>query len=225
MPRQAGSCRSCRTLGRTTTRTIHSAAWKTICPHCLHSGSGATGTTRAASTKSSVSSATANRSSHLFSIVRCTAALARGFARSACSWNKSNIRARVNLGSASLQQALRQARKSLQPRLSAWSQGSQRQGRLAFKSSCSATAVWFPSFSKTSRLGLEIFFSHKPVHSCLSKRRPTPRVRPNPSLEGTRSGMALGPRGAVVHVAPRGPSAMPTRAPQLKRYASRFSVR
>ena len=44
-----------------------------------------------------------------------------------------------------------------------------------------------------------------------------PRVRPNPSLEWTRAGMAPWPRGAVVHVAPRGQGAMPERAPQLKR--------
>jgi hypothetical protein len=42
-------------------------------------------------------------------------------------------------------------------------------------------------------------------------------VRPNPSLEWTRSGKALGPRGVVVHHPPRGPSAFPARAPQLKR--------
>jgi hypothetical protein len=40
---------------------------------------------------------------------------------------------------------------------------------------------------------------------------------PNPSLEWTRSGKALGPRGVVGHHPPRGPSAFPARAPQLKR--------
>lgn len=40
---------------------------------------------------------------------------------------------------------------------------------------------------------------------------------PNPSLEGTHTGMALGPRGARCHHPPRGPSAIPARAPQLKR--------
>lgn len=43
------------------------------------------------------------------------------------------------------------------------------------------------------------------------------KVRPNPSLEWTRTGMALGPRGVVVHHPPRGPNATPARAPQLKR--------
>jgi hypothetical protein len=42
-------------------------------------------------------------------------------------------------------------------------------------------------------------------------------VRPNPSLEWTRTGMALGPRGYSGHHSPRGPSATPARAPQLKR--------
>jgi hypothetical protein len=40
---------------------------------------------------------------------------------------------------------------------------------------------------------------------------------PNPSLERTSTGMALGPRGAVVYPAPHGPSAMPAAAAQLKR--------
>ena len=43
------------------------------------------------------------------------------------------------------------------------------------------------------------------------------KVRPNPSLEGTRTGMALGPRAAHCHHPSRGPSATPPRAPQLKR--------
>ena len=42
-------------------------------------------------------------------------------------------------------------------------------------------------------------------------------VRPNPSLEWTCTGMALGPRGVVVHHPPRGPSTTPAPAPQLKR--------
>jgi len=38
------------------------------------------------------------------------------------------------------------------------------------------------------------------------------KVRPNPSLERTSTGIALGPRGARCHHAPRGPSAMPAAA-------------
>jgi hypothetical protein len=34
---------------------------------------------------------------------------------------------------------------------------------------------------------------------------------------GTSTGMALGPRGARCHHPPRGPSAIPVSAPQLKR--------
>ena len=41
--------------------------------------------------------------------------------------------------------------------------------------------------------------------------------RPNPSLEATLHGLALGPRGARWHHAPRGPSTNPRRSPQLKR--------
>jgi hypothetical protein len=44
-------------------------------------------------------------------------------------------------------------------------------------------------------------------------------VRPNPSLESTRTGMALGPPPGVVHHPSGGPSATPALAPQLKRYA------
>ena len=40
---------------------------------------------------------------------------------------------------------------------------------------------------------------------------------PNWSLERTSTGMALGPRGSVVHHPPHGPSAMPAAAAQLKR--------
>jgi len=54
--------------------------------------------------------------------------------------------------------------------------------------------------------------------------RPMPEVSarvgampPNPSLEPTRNGMALGPRSALAHHAPRGPSTMPLRAGQLER--------
>ena len=43
------------------------------------------------------------------------------------------------------------------------------------------------------------------------------RVRPNPSLERTANGVAPWPRGAVVHVAPRGQGATPSSAAQLKR--------
>jgi hypothetical protein len=42
-------------------------------------------------------------------------------------------------------------------------------------------------------------------------------VRPNPSLQPTRNGIALGPRSAFVYDAPHGPSAMPLRAAELER--------
>jgi hypothetical protein len=41
--------------------------------------------------------------------------------------------------------------------------------------------------------------------------------RPNPSLEPTRTGMALGPPTGLVHHPVVGPSATPVLAPQLKR--------
>ena len=43
------------------------------------------------------------------------------------------------------------------------------------------------------------------------------KVRPNHSLQPTVTGMALGPRSALVHHAPRGPSAMPLPAAELER--------
>ena len=49
--------------------------------------------------------------------------------------------------------------------------------------------------------------------SGLSHKHPTP----NPSLVGTATGKALGPRAVVVHHPSRGPSAFPASAPQLKR--------
>ncbi len=52
----------------------------------------------------------------------------------------------------------------------------------------------------------------RPATPCLLHQ-----VRPNPSLEPTRTGMALGPRGAGSYHPPRGPSAIPALAPQLKR--------
>jgi hypothetical protein len=60
-----------------------------------------------------------------------------------------------------------------------------------------------------SRLGLLA----QPVP--LSCQPPAPKQPPNPSLEGTRTGMALGPRGRAVYHRPRGPSTIPPRAPQL----------
>jgi hypothetical protein len=46
---------------------------------------------------------------------------------------------------------------------------------------------------------------------------PAHKQPPNPSLERTHTGMALGPRGVSGHHPPRGPSATPARAAQLKR--------
>ncbi len=42
-------------------------------------------------------------------------------------------------------------------------------------------------------------------------------LRPNPSLEPTRTGMALGPPPGGVHHPSGGPSAIQALAPQLKR--------
>ncbi len=51
--------------------------------------------------------------------------------------------------------------------------------------------------------------------ACIARSRP--RVRPNPSLEATATGLALGPRTGQCHHPSRGPSANPASAPQLKR--------
>lgn len=46
------------------------------------------------------------------------------------------------------------------------------------------------------------------------------QVTPNPSLERTSTGKALGPRTGQYHHPSRGPSASPVAAAQLKRWAS-----
>ena len=46
---------------------------------------------------------------------------------------------------------------------------------------------------------------------------PHPAVAPNPSIERTRYGVALRPRGAGSHVAPRGLRATPPRAAHVER--------
>ena len=52
-----------------------------------------------------------------------------------------------------------------------------------------------------------------------------PCASANPSLEWTRSGTAPLPRGAVVHVAPRGQGAMPARAPSAQTLGSANGLR
>ena len=56
-------------------------------------------------------------------------------------------------------------------------------------------------------------------HFCSAVAAPSPwaRVRPNPSLERTRTGKAPWPRGSQVYHPPRGQAASPARAAQLKR--------
>ena len=55
-------------------------------------------------------------------------------------------------------------------------------------------------------------WAHKPP-----RVEPGSRVRPNPSLERTHTGMAPWPRARVVYHRPRGQGAMPARSAQLKR--------
>ena len=57
----------------------------------------------------------------------------------------------------------------------------------------------------------------KPSLALLLARAQRPQVRPNPSLERTSTGKALGPRNALVYAALRGPSAFPAGSAQLKR--------
>jgi hypothetical protein len=45
----------------------------------------------------------------------------------------------------------------------------------------------------------------------------TQQAEPNPSFEARPNGIALGPRSALVHHAPRGPIAIPSVPPQLER--------
>jgi len=78
-----------------------------------------------------------------------------------------------------------------------------------------------------SSIGLHVF-GHNPAAQTCTTRSGTEspasicssgsaRVTPNPSLERTANGVAPWPRGAVVHVAPRGQGATPSSAAQLKR--------
>jgi hypothetical protein len=47
--------------------------------------------------------------------------------------------------------------------------------------------------------------------------QPSAQTRPNTSVEARPNGIALGPRGALVHDAPRGPSTTPLVPPHLER--------
>ncbi len=57
----------------------------------------------------------------------------------------------------------------------------------------------------------------KNEHLSSSRSGPAQEARPNPSLERTATGKALGPRASQCHHPSRGPSASPAPAAQLKR--------
>ena len=75
--------------------------------------------------------------------------------------------------------------------------------------SCANSQRWRISGPRSKPMPRSFALSHR-----LGSSR---AVLPNRSLEWTRPGIALGPRGAHCHHAPRGPSAFPVPAPQLKR--------
>jgi hypothetical protein len=58
--------------------------------------------------------------------------------------------------------------------------------------------------------------ARRPLHRSLASARDR-KPRPNPSLERTSTGLALGPRGYSGHHPPRGPSTNPVASAQLKR--------
>ena len=58
---------------------------------------------------------------------------------------------------------------------------------------------------------------HGPASAALQGYVHSGKLLPNPSLEATATGRALGPRRAASYHARRGPSALPLSAPQLKR--------
>ena len=58
---------------------------------------------------------------------------------------------------------------------------------------------------------------HGPASAALQGYVHSGKLLPNPSLEATATGRALGPRRAASYHARRGPSALPPSAPQLKR--------
>jgi hypothetical protein len=90
-----------------------------------------------------------------------------------------------------------------------------------------ATRRPVPAFTTGNGGGLTIVrsgsrhrrFSHQGfIPLPLARRLCSPRaVLPNPSLERTSTGKALGPRGAHCHHSPRGPSTVPVASAQLKR--------
>jgi len=60
-------------------------------------------------------------------------------------------------------------------------------------------------------------FTHQSASGHCSKSILAPPVRPNPSVEARPNGIALGPRGTEAYHVPRGPSAIPSVPPHLKR--------
>ena len=102
---------------------------------------------------------------------------------------------------------------------------------LQFVSGAAATRKALPSFIAGSRGGMNNHCSSSQrwrVGGQLSKSRPrrigllqhlgsSRAVLPNPSLERTATGKALGPRASRCHYLSRGPSAFPAPSAQLKR--------
>ena len=84
------------------------------------------------------------------------------------------------------------------------------------------TALALVALRQTGQMNLRPLFFETLARSLLNQpqSRATERqfkVRPNPSLERTSTGKALGPRGYSAYPPPRGPNASPVPAAQLKR--------
>jgi hypothetical protein len=82
-----------------------------------------------------------------------------------------------------------------------------------------ARTRWVPARNRGGALACMSFaVSNTPAtRTAAAPHRP---ARPNPSVNRTRHGMRLGPRGGVCHHPPHGPSRTPRRAGYLERSAS-----
>jgi hypothetical protein len=98
--------------------------------------------------------------------------------------------------------------------------GRRRTARLGYAARELATRTrWVPSRNRGGALAWMSFaISNTPAtRTAAAPHRP---ARPNPSVNRTRHGMRLGPRGGFGHHPPRGPSHTPRRAGYLERSAS-----
>jgi hypothetical protein len=74
-----------------------------------------------------------------------------------------------------------------------------------------------PMFAVTSLATVVMYGRAARLLRAVRQSRANLEAAPNPPFEARPNGVALGPRGALVHDAPRGPSTTPSVPPQLER--------